>query len=238
MSLEPYTDVMTPVAIASEPPQWWDIVGALGPLAILLAAGIAAIVGVLGLREKSNTDRLVLTQQTNADNRSEWWRRAQWALDNAMSADLDRRALGIGILTVLAYSELAKTEELAIFDMAWMIVPRVAAGESGRPGAPDNPRSPGRNRDSGWDGDDDEDDGNYAVGEWREKRIRTAVPRQRAAPTAFGNPVVAPPRPKRGPNATAELRVEVAAAKLRVVLDRRLGRETPSSVQSLAEEDY
>ncbi len=99
---------MTPVAIASEPPQWWDIVGALGPLAILLAAGIAAIVGVLGLREKSNTDRLVLTQQTNADNRSEWWRRAQWALDNAMSADLDRRALGIGILTVLAYSESTK----------------------------------------------------------------------------------------------------------------------------------
>lgn len=39
-------------------------------------------------------------------------------------------------------------------------------------------------------------------------------------------------------NQAAEHRLEVAAAKLRVVLDRRLGRETPDSVQSLAAEDY
>lgn len=121
---------MMPLAINSGSSHWWEIVGALGPFAILLAAGIAATVAGMSLRQKSIADQLALAQKSAADSRSEWWRRAQWALDTAMSADTVQRALGNAILSVLAGSELASAEELAIFDIAWKSVPRVAnAGE-------------------------------------------------------------------------------------------------------------
>ena len=102
--------------------QWWQIVAALSPLAILLAAVVAAIVGLLTLRQKSAADARALAQRTEADNRSEWWRRTQWALDKAMGPDADSKALGLATLSVLARSELARAEELQLLDIAWKSV--------------------------------------------------------------------------------------------------------------------
>ena len=47
------------------------------------------------------------------------------------------------------------------------------------------------------------------------------------------NPAVKPARKKATP---AEHRVQVAAARLRVTLDERLGRETPARTKALAKE--
>ena len=51
-----------------------------------------------------------------------------------------------------------------------------------------------------------------------------------------------PPRPVSGaggkPAAASEHRVQVAAAKLRVTLDERLGRPTPPRTKALAKESF
>ncbi|HEV7168907.1 MAG: hypothetical protein ACHQ7M_21285 [Chloroflexota bacterium] len=131
---------MTPQTSA----EWWQIVAALSPLAILLAAVVAAIVGLLTLRQKSAADARALAQRTEADNRSEWWRRTQWALDKAMSPDADSKALGLATLSVLARSELARAEELQLLDIAWKSVMNEADGpaEDGGPAEDMDPRAP------------------------------------------------------------------------------------------------
>jgi hypothetical protein len=93
-------------AIAEE--QWWDIVGSLGPVATLLAASVAAL---LAWR--------TLAQRRQADQRSQWWARTQWALDAAMSEDPARREVGLGVLELLASSDLAGDEEVEIISIAW-----------------------------------------------------------------------------------------------------------------------
>lgn len=93
---------------ATAPAHWWDIIGALGPVAILLAALSAGVIAWLGLRQRSRADR-----------RSEWWTRAQWALDASLSTDLAKKETGLGVLKLLAESKMAGTEELEIISIAW-----------------------------------------------------------------------------------------------------------------------
>ncbi len=104
------TQAMAPVSAAldSATAQWWEVLGALGPLAILLGAIVAAVIGGFTLR-----------QRAQADNRSEWWSRAQWALDRALDDHPSIQALGLATLEVLAHSTLAHTDELELFDAAW-----------------------------------------------------------------------------------------------------------------------
>lgn len=45
-------------------------------------------------------------------------------------------------------------------------------------------------------------------------------------------------RPSRKEDAAADRRVQVAAAKLRVALDERLGRDTPPETVALAKEGF
>jgi len=113
--------------------EWWQIAAALGPLVILVTALIAAYINwrVLkqrtaadktSLEQKRQADASALEQKTTADNRAEWWRRAQWALDRALDEDESTKALGLATLDVLARSELARKEELELFDIAWKAV--------------------------------------------------------------------------------------------------------------------
>ena len=89
------------------PAEWWQIVAALGPLAVLLGALIA---GVIGWR--------TLKQKAEADNRAEWWKRTQWALDAVYSGDKKRGTIGLKVLKVLGESELAGDGELAVLEAA------------------------------------------------------------------------------------------------------------------------
>lgn len=79
------------------------------PTAILIAAALAFVLG-------SRT----LNQKKDADARSEWWRRVQWALDaSAVPEDDVRYDYGVRMLRVLATSELAGAEEKKLFDAVW-----------------------------------------------------------------------------------------------------------------------
>jgi hypothetical protein len=50
---------------------------------------------------------------------TEWWRRAQWALNATASTNHTMYSYGIGILGVLAKSDLAGSEEASLFDAVW-----------------------------------------------------------------------------------------------------------------------
>jgi hypothetical protein len=90
------------------PAQWWEIVAGLSPVAVLLAAIVAAIIGLLTLKQRSQ-----------ADERSEWWVRAQWALDASLSDNPKRAEVGLNVMSVLAESRLARREEIEILSAAW-----------------------------------------------------------------------------------------------------------------------
>jgi flagellar biogenesis protein FliO len=92
-----------PVIVVAAPPEWWQILNALSPMAVLAAAIVAAVVGLLSLRQKAQ-----------ADNRSEWWRRAQWALDASLSRSRSEAEMGQKAIEILGQSELASREELAL----------------------------------------------------------------------------------------------------------------------------
>lgn len=81
----------------------------LPPFAVLAAALTAFLLG-----------RKTLDQKSEADARSEWWRRTQWALE-ATASDTDEKlyAYGTEMLQVLARSKLAGEEELDLLDAVW-----------------------------------------------------------------------------------------------------------------------
>ncbi|MEZ2390367.1 hypothetical protein AB6813_12620 [bacterium RCC_150] len=95
--------IPVPVTVVAAPPEWWQVIGGLSPLAVLVTALVAAVIGLLTLRQKAQ-----------ADNRSEWWHRAQWALDASMSANSSIAEMGQRAIAILGRSELATTEELRL----------------------------------------------------------------------------------------------------------------------------
>lgn len=105
------------VTVHTGPAEWWQIAAALGPLAVLLAASIAAFVAWKSLKQKSL-----------ADDRSEWWQRTQWALDAVYSGDRKFGTAGLKVLQVLGESELAGDGELAVLEAAWEPALRAAEG--------------------------------------------------------------------------------------------------------------
>jgi hypothetical protein len=102
-------DVMTRAGPAAvDLPEWVQWVAALGPGATLLGATVAAAIAVAAL-----------VQRRKADAKSEWWRRAQWALDQVLAEDHDRQAIGASVMLVLFESRLAEDEDLDLFQAAW-----------------------------------------------------------------------------------------------------------------------
>jgi hypothetical protein len=155
------------VFVHSGPAEWWQVVAALGPLAVLLGAIVAGVIGWRTLRQKAE-----------ADNRAEWWRRTQWALDAVYSGDKKRGTIGLKVLKVLGESPLAGSGELAVLEAA-SERPLDSAARARPPGETVAP-------------DEDFDDDGRAI--------------------------------------------QVAAARLREVTDRKLGKVTPGWVKALAQD--
>lgn len=110
------------VFVHSGPAEWWQLASAWGPILVLLGALVAARIAWKALEQRTKADALALEQKRDADGRSEWWRRTQWALDRSLDSDKNTKALGIDTLEVLAKSKLAQEEELELFDIAWEAV--------------------------------------------------------------------------------------------------------------------
>lgn len=168
------TPVPVDVFVHSGPAEWWQILAALGPLAVLVGAGIAGFIGWNTLKQKSV-----------ADNRAEWWKRTQWALDSIYAGNKKRGTVGLKVLRVLGESELAGTGELAVLEAAW------------------------------------EDPLNEAE---RKFAVENLTAHARA------------PGEKRATADEDERAMEIAAAQLRLVTDRRLGKQSPEWVKTLAGE--
>lgn len=110
------------MTIHSDPATGWDILAGLGPLAVLIGASLAAWIGWRTLKQRRDADKNSLEQKQKSDDRSEWWRRAQWALDHAVGENPDAKTLGLVTLEKLALSKLASDEEIVLFDVAWEAV--------------------------------------------------------------------------------------------------------------------
>lgn len=102
------------------------IVAAAAPAAALLAASLVTWIGWRNLKhqqraldESMKSDAASLDQKRQADGRSEWWRRTQWALAASTSEDTRMYAYGTGILDRLSESDLATPEDKALLDAVW-----------------------------------------------------------------------------------------------------------------------
>lgn len=112
--------------VAAGDPGWWTIVGAFTPVAALAAAVVAAMVGYRNWRQQQAAlasqvaaHDSTLAQRTEADARSEWWRRTEWALEATTSANPAMYAYGTGMLGLLARSVLADAADKALLDAVW-----------------------------------------------------------------------------------------------------------------------
>lgn len=94
----------------------WTIVASLAPLAALIAAGLVTWIGWKNLKHQRN----VLAASISNDDRSEWWKRAQWALESAASTKSDMlNAAGTEMLKILVTSPMATDEDKDLLDTAW-----------------------------------------------------------------------------------------------------------------------
>lgn len=112
--------------LAPGEPSVFANLAALTPAAALFAAIVAAIVGWRNLKQQQKalkvtvrSDARNLRQKREADARSEWWKRTQWALEAAASDDPRMYAYGTGMLDLLAQSELAGPKDKELLDAVW-----------------------------------------------------------------------------------------------------------------------
>ena len=102
---------------------------------------------------------LTYRQKSHADRRDQWWKRAQWGIDSALSdADPQRRLAGMKVLVQLVGSDLATAEDAELMSALAVGIQdqeldRLASLEGipgVRPGAGQRPdgevRLPSRNR--------------------------------------------------------------------------------------------
>lgn len=88
------------VIVHSAPAADWQVWAAFAPL---LAAIVAALIAAA-----------TLWQRRRADNRAEWWRRAQWALDASISDQRTRAEMGQKAIELLGQSRLARPEDAVL----------------------------------------------------------------------------------------------------------------------------
>lgn len=98
----------------------------LGPVAVFIAAGVAAVVGwrnllhqQTALKESNQKADDALSQKREADARSEWWRRTQWALEATVVEDERMNSYGVGMLQILIKSDMAGPGDKEMLDAVW-----------------------------------------------------------------------------------------------------------------------
>ena len=76
---------------------------------------------------------VAVTQKSRADRRDQWWKRAQWAIEQTFNDGEEQQALGFRVLQVLGESKLAAPEEIQILESLTTreIEPLAPDGEQG-----------------------------------------------------------------------------------------------------------
>ncbi|GAA5230092.1 hypothetical protein [Arthrobacter cryoconiti] len=113
-------------ALAPRDPSIWADFAALTPIAALVAAIVAAVVGYRNLKQQQralaaqiSTHESTLKQKSESDAKSEWWRRTQWSLDATTSVNTTMYGYGTGVLVLMAKSKLADPEDKELLDAVW-----------------------------------------------------------------------------------------------------------------------
>lgn len=114
------------VILQSGPVQWWEVLGAFGPLAALLSAGVAGFFAWKSLRQAAkvqddNTKAAAAAQSENAlaALRSQWWTRVQWALDSALSDHPARQKAGNDMIRAFLREDRVPNSDIEALDAAW-----------------------------------------------------------------------------------------------------------------------
>ena len=112
--------------LAPGDPTGWEIAAAFGPLAVLAGGVITLVVGLMSLHrqrinaEKQSADQKeAMAERRRADDRAEWWKRAQWALDASLSESTVRQDLGFKMLERLVTAGSVDREDLELLEPAW-----------------------------------------------------------------------------------------------------------------------
>jgi hypothetical protein len=130
-------------------PAWLEILRALGlgfgPLLVFSSAVIAAYIAWRTYRQRERADELAYRQRKEADERSEWWRRTQWAVDHATDADEERAIIGLEALTLLAASPLAAEEDRDLLETLFeeIVAARAARTYNGNTASDAETKRPG-----------------------------------------------------------------------------------------------
>lgn len=101
---------MTPqieIYVQSGPAEWWQILAALGPWILLLAACVVGFIWWLALR-----------QETKDVTRNDQWTRTMWALEASADANPKKRRVGRAVLDLLAREAVAGSDEAKIIAQA------------------------------------------------------------------------------------------------------------------------
>lgn len=101
--------------LAPGEPSGWVIVASLAPVAALIAAGLVTWMGWKNLEHQQTA----LAASIQNDDRSEWWKRAQWALEAEASDNDKLSAAGTEMLKVLVTSKMASDDDKNLLDTAW-----------------------------------------------------------------------------------------------------------------------
>ncbi|WP_156133832.1 hypothetical protein [Pseudarthrobacter phenanthrenivorans] len=107
----------TPIYVQYGPPEWWQVLAAVGPWVVLLAA---SVLGVMWWR-------LALRRETRAVSRNDQWDRVVWAIEASVDANPQKRSAGRAALDVLSREAVAGSDEAKIIAQA-------RQGNSGRNG--------------------------------------------------------------------------------------------------------
>lgn len=104
------------VVAHAEPAEWWQILVAFTPLAAIL--GITAVIVWYAVRG------LASSGVAGVENRSDWWDRAEWALDMALDDNPARRNVGLAVLEQLGSSNVIANEDAKIVAQAKALLNR------------------------------------------------------------------------------------------------------------------
>ena len=112
--------------LAPGDPTGWEIAAAFGPAAVFVGGIITLVIGLMSLNrqrinaEKQSADQKeAMAERRRADDRAEWWKRAQWALDASLSESAVRQDLGFKMLERLVTAGSVDREDLELLEPAW-----------------------------------------------------------------------------------------------------------------------
>lgn len=91
------------VVVHTGPSEWWQIVAALTPSAVIL--GITALIAWYAFLRPASK------RGTGMATRADCWDRTQWALDMALDDQPERRKMGLAALEQLSSSHLMSSED-------------------------------------------------------------------------------------------------------------------------------